>query len=117
MHTTGTIYPDGRIQYHGYTPMKSRLLAINETLIVIHHPGGSYWDNGGEHYVNARIEVCGLAELRPGNAEGTWHFRLGGARGAAFHPTPAEAVKNAMWTLKEAGQKIVADIEKRNKES
>lgn len=118
MQTTGTIYADGRVQYHGYERMNSRVMAVNDTAIVIHHGGGSYSDNGGRHYVNARIEVSSLADLRPGNEPGTWQFQLGGSRLGvpSFHPTPKEAVRDAMHELAYRGEAFVAAIEKRRKE-
>jgi hypothetical protein len=117
MHTSGTIYPDGRVQYHGYERMDSRVLFIDDESIVIHHPGGRYWDNGGGHYVSARIEVWPLAELRPANEEGHWLFQLDRGRGATFHPVPKQATANAMWTLRERGDEIMKRMKAQKEES
>lgn len=114
MQTTGIIRADGSIQYHGYTPMNSRLLAITDELIVIHHGGGRYWDNGGEHYVSASIEIKTLRFLKPGNAEGTWEFGMKSGRGARWHPTPKEAARQVMHDLNDGlGEKIKRKIEER----
>lgn len=118
MRTTGTIYADGRVQYHGYERMNSRLLSISETAMVIHHGGGSYSDNGGTHYVAACVEVKPIASLKPGNEEGTWLFEIGGERLGvrSFHPTPKIAAKEAMRELEYRGAEFSAAIEKRRKE-
>jgi len=104
--TQGTIYPDGRVQYYGYEKMESRVLDVRNGFITIHHAGGRYWDNGGEHYVAAHVEVMELAYLRRGNEPGTWNFRLGQKRIADFHPTPKEAVRLAMNRLENHGEKM-----------
>lgn len=114
MRISGTIYPDGRVQYHGYERMDSRLLSVNSYALVIHHAGGRYWDNSGGHYVAAHVEVVGLEYLRPGNEEGTWQFGLGlGPKVASYHPTPKVAAGEAVRKLEMRGEEIVAAIEKR----
>lgn len=115
MRTTGIIRADGSIQYHGYTPMNSRLLSISDQLIVIHHGGGSYSDNGGRHYVNARVEVRTIKRLKAGNTEGSWEFELTPGRGASWHATPKEAVREAMSLLRDRGDRIAREIEERQK--
>lgn len=57
--------------------MDCRVLDVRNGFITLHHGGGRYWDNGGEHYVAARIEVSELTQLRRGNEPGTWLFALG----------------------------------------
>lgn len=113
MVTTGTIKPDGSVQYYGYERMDSRVLDITGGgHIALHHAGGRYWDNGGEHYVSARIEVYVLEDLRPANEDNTWTFTLG-RRVVEFHPTPKEACARTMAELKQRGQEIAARLRDR----
>lgn len=110
---SGTINPDGSVVMHGCVPTKTRLVAINARLIAIHHPGGSYWDNGGENYVSAWVEVKELEDLRRGNEPGTWVFRLKRTgHGLSYHPTVKKAAENAARRLKNDGDALVQRIEK-----
>jgi hypothetical protein len=103
MMEIATIYADGRIQYHGFEHMKSTVRAITKTHVVIHHPGGTYSDNGGKHYVGAHYDVYEYETLRPGNEEGTYimTFARSGKFVATFHPEKSEAVRAALKKAKE----------------
>ncbi len=97
---SGIIYPDGRIKLDGCTPTKTRLLAVNHLFLAIHHPGDRYWDNGGEHYVSAGIEIGPLEQFKRGKEGGTWRFKLKRMGGRIrFHPTPTRAVRETMSDL------------------
>lgn len=113
MVTVGTIKADGSVQYYGYERMDSRVLDITPGgHIAIHHAGGRYWDNGGEHYVSARIEVWQLDDLRRANETDTWTFTLG-RRIVEFHPTPKEACSRAMSELRNRGDEVAARLRDR----
>lgn len=116
MYTTGTIRPDGSVSLDGFVPMKWRLLALTPHYIVIHSPGGTWWDNGGAHYGRASIEVQRIARLTPGNEEGSWRFEVErGAPTASFHPTPARAVEDVIFKLRRDRERIARQIEERTK--
>lgn len=92
-----TIHPDGRIQYRGYTYMRSTVRAITARHVVIHHHGEAYSDNGGAHYVGARYEVWRYESLRRGEKAGTYVMTFPhGAFVASFHPRKSEAIMNAL---------------------
>lgn len=112
---TATIFPDGSLRLDGYVPQKWRLLAISDKKIVIHSPGGHWWDNGGRHYGEARIEVYDLIGLARGNEEGTWRAEFTGAQtgGISFHPTPKRACLEAVAELVHRGDKLVEHIGRR----
>jgi len=113
MAFSGIIRADGTIQYDGFTPMKARVVDINERFIAIHFAGDVYWDNGGKHYVAARIEVLPIQRLKPGEKEGTWRFKLGGGRTAAvFHAKPGEACHQATGKLRTNGVSLSNEIGK-----
>ncbi len=102
MHYTGTIYADGRITLDGFTPEDTRLIGITRTMIAIHHPGGRWWDNGGEHYGPAHISVHELESLTRGNKARTYRFCIKrGGSGVSFHPTRKKAVKVAVERLED----------------
>lgn len=96
---SGTIYADGSVRIHGTVPTKTRIVAISRSHIAIHHPGGSYWDNSGQNYVSAWIEVLPLVELKRGNEAGTFIYRVERRGAIRFHPTPKVAVRAAMAEL------------------
>ncbi len=109
MRITATIYPDGRVQYHGYTPMKSSVLDIRNGFITIHHPGGTYWDNGGAHYVAAYVEVQAIVSLQRGDEPDTWIIEFSHGPGsivAKFHPSRKTAVQQALHILHHNGDQI-----------
>lgn len=97
----GTIYSDGRVRLDGYEPTKTRLVGINNRSIAIHHPGGRWWDNGGEHYTPAWISVHELESIKPANEPDTWRFEIKrrGGKEISFHPTPKVAARNAVLEL------------------
>lgn len=102
MVDSATIHADGRIQYHGYERMDSTVRAITKTHIVIHHPGGSYSDNGGQHYVSARMEVVEYDSIQKANAPRTYivHFaRRPGTRVVEFHPSKTKAIRKALQDM------------------
>lgn len=108
MPDAATIYADGRIQYHGYEKMDSTVRCLTRTHITIHHPGGTYWDNGGEHYVSARFEVMEYESIQPANEEGTYLVRFSrrpGTRVAEFHPMKSEAVHAALGQARSLTEK------------
>lgn len=115
MHS-GTIYEDGRVVLHGCTPEKTRLVAITSTMIAIHHPSGTYWDNGGENYVRSWIEVEELEELKPGNEPGSWVFRTKrmSPYTMSFHPVVSRAAEDAMFKLERDGARISQHLHKKN---
>lgn len=111
---SGTIYADGSLSLDGCVPMKWRCLALTDRLLVYHSPGGTWYDNGGRNYGPATIEVREIEELRPGNTEGSWRFRLKriGA-GASFHPTPREACRKIANELQRRAPNIATRIDRR----
>lgn len=119
MFDTGTIRPDGTMHFDGFEPTKWRLLAISPTTIVVHSPGGTWYDNGGGHYGRASIQTYPLAELRRGNEEGFWRVKIGSRHQGyrtdpiSFHPTPKEACREAALKLRNHGDELSAKIERR----
>lgn len=113
---SATIYPDGRMLLDGFVPEKWRLLAISSSQIVIHSPGGHWWDNGGRHYGEARIEVYEMISIERGNEEGTWRVRFKSSRtsGISFHPTPKRACLEAVHELVHRGDKLIEEVKRRS---
>lgn len=107
MMETGTIRADGRVFFDGCVDEGARLLAVNDAFIVVHHPGGTYYDNGGRNYVSARVEIAEIEDLRRGNAAGSWRFRTKRiGRRIQYHPTIGQAVHKAMGDLRLRGERI-----------
>jgi hypothetical protein len=118
MIKSGTIYPDGRVSLDGYVPNKTRLVAINSHLMVIHHPGQNWSDNGGRHYGPANYSVETIESLERGNEEGTWRFRIAPLTPSISFPTlPSSAVPDAMLDLRLYGDRYVEAIQKRISEN
>ena len=110
---SGTIKPDGSVTMHGCVPTKTRLVAISAHMIAIHHPGGTYWDNGGEHYVRSWVQVAELDDLRRSNEPDTWVFEIKHTGpGLSYHPTIKHAVNEAVDRLVLNGDRWVQLIEK-----
>ena len=100
MSGTGTIKADGRVKLDGYVPEDTRLVGISRRLIAIKHPGGRWWDNGGEHYTSAWIEIKELEDLARANEPGEYRFRCKKmGLTLSFHPTPKTAQREAMKTI------------------
>lgn len=115
MYESGTIFPDGRISFDGLVPNKWRLLKLTKDFLVFHSPGQNWSDNGGQHYGSASIHVVEVVELRRGNKEGCWRFRtkrMGPS--AQFHPTPAEACRNAAAELTDRGEDLMKWIDEKH---
>lgn len=110
---SGTIYPDGRIVLHGFSPEKTRLVFISDRWIGIHHPGGSWSDNGGRHYGEACIDIYPLERLQRGNEEGTWLFEAGWRGGLSFHPVISRATKKAVGALLDDGDRFIERMAER----
>lgn len=110
--THGIIKADGSVQFFGYDKMDCRVLDVRNGYITLHHAGGTYSDNGGAHYVPARVEVDVLDYLKPGNEEGTWLFGLGRRSLSKFHPTPKEACRIAMANMPRAYERLQAEKER-----
>jgi hypothetical protein len=118
MFDWGTIYADGTAKFDGFVPNKWRIMAINETFLVIHSPGANWSDNGGQHYGAADISVKEIEKLMPGNEPGTWRVKLKRmSRGVTFHPTPSVAAKSVAAKLEYEGVDLAARIEARRAES
>lgn len=99
MEITGYIYPDGSVKLLNCEPEKTRVVGITGKMIAIHHPGGTYYTNGGQQYASSWIQVDELAELR--KVDDRWFFRcVKMGKSMSFHPTPTKAVSDALHFLK-----------------
>lgn len=98
---SGTIHADGTVTVHGTTPMKTRVVGLNGTMIAIHYPGGTYYNNAGANYCPAWIEVSPLESLEPGDTPGEWKYKIKrGSGGLTFHPTIKTACANVVSDLR-----------------
>lgn len=107
MNYSGTIKRDGGVVLHGCVPSDTRLVGITRRLIAIKHPGGRWWDNGGEHYTKAWVEVRELDRLEAANEpdEYIFHIKKIGLS-MDFHPTPKVAQANATEDVRDLFERM-----------
>lgn len=111
---SGTIHADGTVTVHGTTPMKTRVVGLSGTMIAIHYPGSTYYNNAGANYCPAWIEIKQLESLERGENPEEWIFktkRLG--FGMSFHPTIKTACGEVVSKLSLEGDRISESLKRR----